>query len=123
VGSDPSLIMPGVNYLEAGIVEMSHQSENVRAITDKLDAVGNVTKANTKGYSVGSASLACFLLFSAFVDEINFISEVKLYHINIMIPEVFLSGLLGSTTVFIFASWAINAVGNAAQDVIQEVRR
>jgi Na+/H+-translocating membrane pyrophosphatase len=62
--------------------------------------------------------LACFLLFSAFVDEINFISEVKLYHINIMIPEVFLSGLLGSTTVFIFASWAINAVGNAAQDVI-----
>lgn len=97
---------------------MSHQSENVRAITDKLDAVGNVTKANTKGYSVGSASLACFLLFSAFVDEINFISEVKLHHINIMIPEVFLSGLLGSTTVFIFASWAINAVGNAAQDVI-----
>ena len=83
---------------------MSHQSENVRAITDKLDAVGNVTKANTKGYSVGTASLACFLLFAAFVDEINFISEVKLVHINIMIPEVFLSGLLGSTTVFIFTS-------------------
>ena len=63
-----------------GIAEMSHQNENVRSITDLLDAVGNVTKANTKGltfikgYSVGSASLACFLLFAAFIDEVNFIS-------------------------------------------------
>ena len=54
-----------------GIVEMSGQDKAVREITDRLDAVGNVTKANTKGYSVGSASLACFLMFSAYLDEVE----------------------------------------------------
>ena len=88
-----------------------------------LDAVGNITKANTKGYSVGSASLACFLLFAAFTDEVNFVSPVKLHTVDIMQIEVFLSGMLGTMTVFLFTSWAISAVGNAAQDVIVEVRR
>jgi H(+)-translocating pyrophosphatase len=106
-----------------GIVEMSHQAPSVRQITDRLDAVGNVTKANAKGYSVGSASLACFLLFSAFIDEVNFISPIKLKVIDITMPEVFVGGMLGSMVVFVFSSWAIAAVGNAAQDVIKEVRR
>jgi H(+)-translocating pyrophosphatase len=106
-----------------GIAEMSQQPHKVRAITDRLDAVGNVTKANAKGYSVGSASLACFLLFSAFIDEVNFISPVKLKQVDITQPEVFVGGLLGSACVFVFSSWAISAVGNAAQDVIKEVRR
>ena len=97
-----------------GIVEMSYQPETVRQVTDALDAVGNITKANAKGYSVGSASLACFLLFSAFIDEVNFISPVKFHSVDITIPEVFLGGLLGSMVVFLFSSWAIKAVGNAA---------
>jgi len=106
-----------------GIAEMSQQPHSVRNITDRLDAVGNVTKANAKGYSVGSASLACFLLFSAFIDEVNFISPVKLKMVDITVPEVFIGGMLGSMCVFVFSSWAIAAVGNAAQDVIKEVRR
>jgi inorganic pyrophosphatase len=106
-----------------GIVEMSHQPENVREVTDRLDAVGNITKANAKGYSVGSASLACFLLFSAFIDEVNFISPKKFHSVDITTPEIFLGGLLGSMVVFLFSSWAIKAVGNAAQDVIKNVRQ
>merc|ERR1719238_1554900 len=79
-----------------GIVEMSHQPEAVRDITDRLDAVGNVTKANTKGYAVGSAALACFLLFSAF-------SGLKFKSVDIAQPEVFIGGLLGSCLVMVFS--------------------
>jgi len=106
-----------------GIVEMSGQDESVRDITDKLDAVGNVTKANTKGYSVGSASLACFLLFSAYLDEVQMMTGEKFETIDIAVPEIFVGGLLGSMTVFVFSAWSIRAVGNAAEDVIKEVRR
>lgn len=106
-----------------GIVEMSGLDSEVRDITDRLDAVGNVTKANTKGYSVGSASLACFLLFSAYLDEVEMVTGTKFQSIDIAVPEIFIGGLLGSMTVFVFSSWAIAAVGNAAEDVIVEVRR
>eukprot|EP00916_Digyalum_oweni_P025977 GHVL01042767.1.p1 GENE.GHVL01042767.1~~GHVL01042767.1.p1 ORF type:complete len:820 (-),score=120.10 GHVL01042767.1:1300-3759(-) len=106
-----------------GIVEMSQQSESVRAITDRLDAVGNVTKANTKGFSVGSASLACFLLFSAFLDEVTIYSGEEFAVVDIAVPEVFVGGLLGSMLVFLFAGWAMEAVGRAAQEVVKEVRR
>jgi H(+)-translocating pyrophosphatase len=106
-----------------GIVEMSHQPETVREVTDRLDAVGNITKANAKGYSIGSASLACFLLFNAFIDEVNFISVKKFHSVDITQPDVFLGGLLGSMVVFLFSSWAIKAVGNTAQEVIKEVRK
>ena len=63
---------------------------------------------------MGSASLACFLLFSAFIDEINYLSPVKLKKVDITIPEVFIGGLLGSMTVFLFTSWSIEAVGRTA---------
>jgi H(+)-translocating pyrophosphatase len=106
-----------------GIVEMSNQEESVRDITDRLDAVGNVTKANTKGYSVGSASLACFLLFSAYLDEVTAITGQEFKSVDIAVPEIFVGGLLGSMTVFVFSSWAIAAVGAAAEEVIKEVRR
>lgn len=106
-----------------GIVEMSGQDESVRDITDRLDAVGNVTKANTKGYSVGSASLACFLLFSAYLDEVQMMTGEVFQTIDIAVPEVFIGGLIGSMTVFVFSAWSIRAVGNAAEDVIKEVRR
>jgi H(+)-translocating pyrophosphatase len=106
-----------------GIVEMSGQDESVRDITDRLDAVGNVTKANTKGYSVGSASLACFLLFSAYLDEVEMMTGEVFQTIDIAVPEIFIGGLIGSMTVFVFSAWSIRAVGNAAEDVIKEVRR
>ncbi|KAF8817985.1 V-type K+-independent H+-translocating inorganic pyrophosphatase [Cardiosporidium cionae] len=106
-----------------GIVEMSQQSEQVRAITDRLDAVGNVTKANTKGFSVGSAALASFLLFSAFLDEVSLYTKERFSSVDITKPEIFVSGLIGSMMVFVFASWSMAAVGRAAQSVVKEVRR
>ncbi|CRH02779.1 V-type K+-independent H+-translocating inorganic pyrophosphatase, putative [Plasmodium relictum] len=106
-----------------GIVEMSKQPEYVRVITDKLDAVGNVTKANTKGFSVGSAALACFLLFSAFLSEVSVHSKTPFSTVDIAIPEVFIGGILGSVVVFLFAGWSLDAVGKTAEEVLKEVRR
>lgn len=105
-----------------GIIEMSIQDHSVRIITDRLDAVGNVTKANTKGYSVGTAALACFLLFSAFMDEISLTIKQDFKVVDIAQVEVFIAGLLGSAVVFLFSSLALSAVGVAAQAVIKEVR-
>jgi H(+)-translocating pyrophosphatase len=106
-----------------GIAEMSHQAEEVRAITDRLDAVGNVTKANTKGYAVGSAALACFLLFSAFLDEVSMYTGEEFNKVDLAKPEVFVGGLLGAMLVFLFAALAMKAVGKTAQQVVTEVRR
>jgi K(+)-stimulated pyrophosphate-energized sodium pump len=105
-----------------GIIEMSHQSEEVRRKTDRLDAVGNTTKALTKGYAIGSAALASFLLFSAYLDEVRSYG-VTLLAVDISKPEVFLGGLFGAMLVFLFAALAIRAVGKAAYYVIHEVRR
>jgi H(+)-translocating pyrophosphatase len=105
-----------------GIIEMSLSDESVRTITDRLDAVGNITKANTKGYSVGTASLACFLLFSAFMDEISLLTGKEFNQVDIAQVEVFVAGILGSGVVFLFSSLALSAVGIAAQAVIKEVK-
>ncbi|MDD2410592.1 MAG: sodium-translocating pyrophosphatase [Candidatus Methanomethylophilaceae archaeon] len=109
-----------------GIVEMSDQPAEVRERTDKLDASGNTTKALTKGYAMASASLAAFLLFAAYfeiVGEIKGISLIKAMHVDLGNPLIFVGGLIGAVLVFYFASLAISAVGKAAGEMIEEVRR
>ena len=105
-----------------GIIEMSHQPEDIRRRTDRLDAVGNTTKALTKGYAIGSAALAAFLLFSAYLDEVAALGS-PLAAVDIAKPEVFVGGLLGAMLVFWFSALAIGAVTKAAVNVIKEVRR
>ena len=106
-----------------GIAEMSMQPEHVREVTDRLDAAGNVTKAVTKGYSIGSASMACFLLFGAFMDEFSEFSGLPFKTVDIAIPEVLVGGLIGSMVIFYFTGLAISAVGRTAHKVVLEVRR
>ena len=105
-----------------GIVEMSQQSHEIRERTDRLDSVGNTTKALTKGYAVGSAALAAFLLFGAYMDEVkNYMPDFQMV-INLNKPEVFVGAMLGSVLVFLFSSLAIKAVGSAAYAIINNVR-
>ena len=109
-----------------GIAEMSGAEEEVRKRTDVLDACGNTTKALTKGYAVGSAALATFILFSAYLDKVKLAMDIplnSLFTVDIGRIEVFLGGFLGAMMVFLFSSTAISAVGRAASYVIMEVRR
>jgi K(+)-stimulated pyrophosphate-energized sodium pump len=106
-----------------GIAEFSGAPKNVRARTDRLDAAGNTTKALTKGYAIGSAALAAFLLFSAYQDEVvKYVGEAGRI-VNLGKIEVFVGALIGAMLVFLFSSMAIRAVGDAAHEVVNEVRR
>ncbi len=109
-----------------GINEMAHAPSSARDITDALDAVGNTTKALTKGYAVASAGLAAFLLFSAYLDKIKERLGIPLTSelpIDLSSIDVFVGGLLGVMLVFVFSSLTIRAVGSAASKIIDEVRR
>jgi K(+)-stimulated pyrophosphate-energized sodium pump len=110
-----------------GIAEFSKAEGGAREITDRLDAVGNTTKALTKGYAIASASLAAFLLFSAYIDKVNLIfsrqGREAMEAVNLADVSVFIAALIGAMLVFFFSSLAIRAVGTTAQSIIVEVRR
>lgn len=111
-----------------GIVQMAGAPAEVRAGVDALDAAGNTTKALTKGYAIGSAALAAFLLFSAYLDKVELVrraagiasSEVV---VDLGDVSVFVGAILGLMLVFLFSSLAIQAVSRTAQEIILEVRR
>jgi K(+)-stimulated pyrophosphate-energized sodium pump len=118
-----------------GIIEMSDQPQAVRDKTDKLDAAGNTTKALTKGYAIGSAALAAFLLFSAYLETVHGIVAQRFSdagqvlpagwsftNINLASVPVFVGALLGAMLIFLFSSFAIKAVGRTAQYIIEDVR-
>ncbi len=119
-----------------GIVEMSNAPKEVRDGTDALDSAGNTTKALTKGYAIGSAALAAFLLFSAYLDKVRLVqTEIQkaagvaadkiqvLGAVDLGKVEVFVGALLGAMLIFLFSSMAIRAVNVVAQEIIKEVRR